>query len=95
MLLAQGPEGHRWISHLPGHDQHDESDNGDDRGDDADGFKNASKTSIGGGKEEDETKGGSLCWCGGGVSGASLFERECDRSAKMIGRLFDAPHTEK
>lgn len=83
MLLAQGSEGHKWINRLPGSDQ----DGGGD--DDMGGCKNASETSLGGGKE-----GGSLWWCAGGVTGASLFERECDKAAKMIGRLFDAPQLE-
>eukprot|EP00903_Cladosiphon_okamuranus_P009460 g9019.t1 len=36
--------------------------------------------------------GEEVVWLGGGgVSGASLFERECDKAAKRIGGLFDAP----
>lgn len=30
-------------------------------------------------------------WWTDGVVGASLFERECDKAAKMVGRLFDSP----
>lgn len=43
--------------------------------------------SSGSGQEGEE-----VLWLGGGgVRGASLFERECDKAAKRIGGLFDAP----
>lgn len=34
-------------------------------------------------------KGNGGWWFDGGVAGASLFERECDRAARRIGMLFD------
>lgn len=40
----------------------------------------------------DGEPGEQVLWLGGGgVSGASLFERECDKAALRIGGLFDAP----
>ena len=42
---------------------------------------------AGGGEQSEEV----LRLGGGGVSGASLFERECDKAAKRIEGLFDAP----
>lgn len=41
--------------------------------------------------DSEEVVGEGLWWCHGGVSGASLFERECDKAARRVGRLFDAP----
>lgn len=74
MLLAQGSEGEGWIKRLPGCDD------------------NRAQTRQGVSKEHCEASpgGGEGVWWADGVSGASLFERECDKAAKLIGRLFDA-----
>lgn len=74
MLLAQGSEGEGWINRLPGCDD------------------NRAQTGQGGLKEHCEASPGGEegVWWGDGVRGASLFERECDKAAKLIGRLFDA-----
>lgn len=75
MLLGQGSEGEKWIERLPVF------------GDDV-----PSPCGAAGGGERGE-QGEEVLWLsgGGGVSGASLLERECDKAAKRIGGLFDAP----
>ncbi|CAN0288691.1 unnamed protein product [Scytosiphon promiscuus] len=92
MMLAQGSQGQKWIERLPGPDRQRKSVNDRNRDEQAltrdEGDLKASLEAAGG------ERAGSW-WCQGGVSGASLFERECDKAAKRVGRLFDAPQLKK
>ncbi|CAM9097761.1 unnamed protein product, partial [Hapterophycus canaliculatus] len=100
MLLAQGSEGQKWIERLPGPDRQDNSISSNNRNDSTCNnsnthIENGSKTWDDGGVtaplDSAGVAGEGSWWCQGGVSGASLFERECDKAAKRVGRLFDAP----
>jgi len=48
-----------------------------------------------GGVAEKGQGGEGLWWSHGGISGASSFERECDKAAKRVGNLFEAPPVAK
>lgn len=106
MLLAQGSEGQKWIGRLPGPDrQGNSSISGDTSNDRQDDNRSINITQSedtpniyarnGPTQTGDEAAGEWSWWCQGGVSGASLFERECDKAAKRVGRLFDAPQLRK
>lgn len=74
MLLAQGAEGAAWVSRLPGRDAI---------------VNNPESTPGRNGEDGTGDESEEAWWIDGGVTGASLFDRECDKAAKKIGLLYD------
>lgn len=85
MLMAQGGEGAEWIARLPGRDISNFRKHG----------VNCSSETLPGSsaKSCNGYDGDKEWWVDGGMIGASLFERECDKAARKIGRLYDDSST--
>lgn len=108
MLLAQGSEGLAWIRRLPGPDEdrlrHAENARSvpkreqeqQEQVSESPGIQ--SQPGTGGlqlencGRNDSQTS----WWGDDEISSASSFERECDKAARRIGRLFDSfPYQEQ